>query len=347
MNHEMYMQRCLMLARMGAGKVAPNPMVGAVLVHNDVIIGEGYHQQWGGPHAEVVCIGAVKKEWKHLIPAATIYVSLEPCAHFGKTPPCADLIIMEDIKRVVVGCRDPFSQVYGKGIQKLKTAGIEVIVGVLEEECKQLNEHFFTHHNLRRPFITLKWAQTGNGKIANGNYRPLQISNAASVRMVHRLRSEHMSILVGTNTALFDDPALTTRHWPGKHPIRLVLDKTLRLPASLRLFDGEHPTIVFNYLRHSEHYNLRYFQLQQEGSMIQQMQQALYRLQIDSLLVEGGSQLLQSFIDAGIWDKAVVITNETMNVANGLDAPQLHHHTVIKHENMLHDTIRTYSNQFN
>ena len=347
MNHELYMQRCLMLAQMGAGKVAPNPMVGAVLVHNDVIIGEGYHGQWGGPHAEVVCINAVDENRKHLIPEATIYVSLEPCAHFGKTPPCADLIITEGIKKVVVGCSDPFSRVAGKGIRKLRAAGVEVVVGVLEEACKKLNEHFFTQHTLRRPFITLKWAQTANGKIANGNYRPLPISNGGSARLVHRLRSEHMSIMVGTNTALFDNPQLTTRHWPGKHPIRVVLDKMLRLPASLHLFDGEHPTLVFNYLRQSEHYNLRYYQLQKESSVIEQIIKALYNLQINSLLVEGGSQLLQSFIDAGLWDKAVVITNEKMNVPNGLDAPRLQHHAVTNYETIWDDTIRTYTNQLN
>ena len=347
MNHKLYMQRCLMLAQMGAGKVLANPMVGAVLVHENTIIGEGYHQEWGGAHAEVACLKSVKRELKYLIPEATLYVSLEPCAHFGKTPPCADLIIQKGIKKVVVGCRDPFKLVDGKGIEKLKRAGVEVVVGVLEEACIKLNAAFFTAHILQRPYITLKWAQTANGKMANGNFRPLQISNPYSARLVHKLRAENRAIMVGTNTALFDDPQLTTRYWPGPNPIRLVLDKTLRLPASLQLFNGEHPTIVFNYLKQSEHYNLKYYQLQKDGDDIEQVLQALYRLNINSLLVEGGSQLLQSFIDSGNWDRAIIITNENMNVANGLDAPRLHQHMVLKSETVFNDTIRTYSNLHN
>ena len=334
------MQRCLQLARMGAGAVAPNPMVGAVLVYNDVIIGEGYHRQWGGPHAEVECISSVKKECEHLIPQATLYVSLEPCAHFGKTPPCADLIVVQGIKKVVVGCRDPFSLVAGKGIEKLKAAGIEVIVGVLEKECTELNRHFFTYHTLQRPYITLKWAQSSNGCIANGNFKPL--SSTYTARLVHRWRSEHKAIMVGTNTALFDNPQLTTRYWPGKTPLRIVLDKTLRLPASLHLFDGQHPTVVFNCIQHSEHYNLTYCQLSREGNWMEQMVKALYHLKVDSLLVEGGTQLLQSFIDAGLWDEAKVITAEKLNVQNGISAPQLHHHQCTGHQTIFTDTIRTY-----
>jgi diaminohydroxyphosphoribosylaminopyrimidine deaminase/5-amino-6-(5-phosphoribosylamino)uracil reductase len=341
------MQRCLQLARMGAGAVAPNPMVGAVLVYNDVIIGEGYHRQWGGPHAEVECIRSVTKEAEHLIAQATLYVSLEPCAHFGKTPPCADLIIVQGIQKVVVGCRDPFSLVAGKGIEKLKAAGVEVVVGVLEKECIELNRHFFTYHTLHRPYITLKWAQTANGYIANGNFKPLAISNAYTARLVHRWRSQHKAIMVGTNTALFDDPQLTTRYWPGQHPLRVVVDKALRLPASLRLFDGQHPTLVFNCIQHSEHYNLTYYQLIREDDLVQQMVKALYNLKVDSLLVEGGAQLLQSFIDAGLWDEAIAITAESMNVKNGISAPQLHHHQCTKHETVFSDTIRTYTPHLN
>ena len=336
------MQRCLQLARMGAGAVAPNPMVGAVLVYNDVIIGEGYHRQWGGPHAEVECISSVKKECEHLIPQATLYVSLEPCAHFGKTPPCADLIVVQGIKKVVVGCRDPFSLVAGKGIEKLKAAGIEVVIGVLEKECTELNRHFFTYHTLQRPYITLKWAQSSNGCIANGNFKPLAISSTYTARLVHRWRSEHSAIMVGTNTALFDNPQLTTRYWPGKTPLRIVLDKTLRLPASLHLFDGQHPTLVFNCIQHSEHYNLTYYQLSREEDFMEQIAKALYHLKVDSLLVEGGTQLLQSFIDAGLWDEAKVITAEKMNVQNGISAPQLHHHQCTGHQTIFTDTIRTY-----
>lgn len=345
MMHEMYMQRCLMLARLGAGRVAPNPMVGAVLVHEGIIIGEGYHQKWGEAHAEVACVASVKRENKHLIPEATMYVSLEPCSHWGKTPPCADLILKEGIKKVVVGSTDPFSLVAGKGIEKLKSGGVEVTVGVLEEDCKRVNKHFFTFNNLHRPFITLKWAQTANGKIANGNYKPLPISNTYSARLVHRLRAEHSSILVGTNTALFDDPKLNTRHWPGSNPVRLVVDKTLRLPASLRLFDGQQPTIVFNLLRHQEHLNLMYYQISEDSNLVHQIVQALYHLKINSLLVEGGAQLLQSFIDAELWDEAIVITNEALSVTDGVPAPHLHTHKSVQHQALFGDTVHTYVHQ--
>ncbi len=341
------MHRCLQLARLGTGLVSPNPMVGAVLVNNDVIIGEGYHQQFGGPHAEVMCINSVAKEIKHLIPESTIYVSLEPCAHFGKTPPCADLLIHQNIKKVVVGCLDPHSKVAGKGIAKLQKSGAEVIVGVLEEECRHLNSHFFTYYTTHRPYITLKWAQTADCKIAQGNFRRLHISNEYSTRLVHRMRSRHMSILVGTNTALFDDPELTTRYWPGNTPVRIVVDKKLRLPASLKLFDGQHQTIVFNELRHQQHYNLSYYQLAEDSSLVQQIVGALYSLKINSLLVEGGTRLLQSFIDEGLWDEAVVITNEKLTAHNGLPAPQLQHQQIEKIERLQNDTIRTYSNYLN
>ena len=231
------MHRCLELAQLAAGNTAPNPMVGSVLVHNDKIIGEGYHQVYGQAHAEVNCISSVKPEHQGLIPQSTIYVSLEPCAHFGKTPPCADLIIKHQIPKVVVGCRDPFVQVNGKGIEKLQAAGIEVTVGVLEKECKELNKRFFTFHTEHRPYIILKWAQTADLKIAAEDYGRVLISNAQSNRIVHKWRSEEMAILVGTNTALFDDPELNTRLWPGGHPIRLVVDMNLRLPSSLKLFN--------------------------------------------------------------------------------------------------------------
>lgn len=237
-NDELYMQRCLQLAQLAAGHTAPNPMVGAVLVHDGVIIGEGYHKQYGGPHAEVNCINSVAEEHKHLIPSSFIYVSLEPCAHYGKTPPCADLIIRNKIPKVVVGCRDPFKQVDGKGIEKLVNAGIDVTVGVLEKECRQVNRRFFTFHTQHRPYVLLKWAQTGDGKIASYSEERLLISNDISNKLVHKWRSEEAAILVGTNTALMDNPSLTNRLWSGKSPIRLVIDMDLRLPKHLQLFNG-------------------------------------------------------------------------------------------------------------
>jgi diaminohydroxyphosphoribosylaminopyrimidine deaminase/5-amino-6-(5-phosphoribosylamino)uracil reductase len=342
--HEQYMDRCLQLAQMGQGRTAPNPMVGAVLVHEGVIIGEGYHEQYGQAHAEVNAIASVKEEHQHLIEQATLYVSLEPCAHFGKTPPCADLIIEKGIPKVVVGCRDPFPQVAGKGLEKLYKAGVEVVTGIREDECRVLNKRFFTFHTEHRPYVVLKWAQTSDGCIANGNYSRIRISNAYTNRLVHRWRSEEMAILVGTNTALFDDPELTTRLWPGGNPVRLVVDMNLRLPASLKLFNGEHKTIVFNKLRHSEHFNLLYYQVTDDVSIVQQVLNALYQLKIQSVLVEGGAALLQSFIDEGAWDEARTITNENLSVGNGLSAPVLRGAHIVHAEDVHADRIRYYRN---
>lgn len=348
------MRRCLELARLGAGHVAPNPMVGSVLVYEDRIIGEGYHQVYGQAHAEVNCINSVREEDRQLISRSTIYVSLEPCAHFGKTPPCADLIIAMKIPRAVVGCRDPFPQVNGKGIEKLLDAGVEVTVGVLEAECISLNERFFTFNTLHRPFIVLKWAQSGDGKIgggggalkgaAGGNERVL-ISNEYTNRLVHKWRSEEASILVGTRTALADDPALTARLWNGPNPVRLVIDKELRLPETLQLFDGKVRTIIFNLMRHEEGDSVSYYQLAEDTSLVHQLMMALYQLKIQSVLVEGGARLLQSFIDEGYWDEARVITNNELMLPGGLPAPVLGNIKPISHESLLSDTIRYYKHQ--
>lgn len=315
------MQRCLELARLGAGHVAPNPMVGAVLVHEDRIIGEGYHMQYGQAHAEVNCINSVDASDRALIPFSTIYVSLEPCAHFGKTPPCADRIIAEKIPSVVVGCRDPFPEVNGKGIGKLLAAGVEVIQPVKENECLDINKRFFTYHTKHRPYIILKWAQTSNGIIGNTDHSRLLISNDASNRLVHKWRSEEAAILVGTNTALFDDPSLTTRLWKGNNPVRLVVDRGLRLPASLQLFDGTVRTIVFNDHKYEEKDNLLYYQVTNDVSLVHQVCNALYQLNIQSVLIEGGTQLLQSFIDEKMFDEVRVITSGTVAPAAGIPAP--------------------------
>lgn len=341
--HEHFMDRCLQLAKLGQGHTATNPMVGSVLVHDGVIIGEGYHEQYGQAHAEVNCLASVKPEHVPLIEHSTLYVSLEPCAHLGKTPPCADLIVEKRVPRVVIGCRDPFPLVDGKGIEKLQAAGVDVVLGVLEEECRELNKRFFTFHTQHRPYIVLKWAQTSDGSIANGNYGRLQISNPMTNRLVHRWRSEEMGILVGTNTALFDDPELTTRLWPGANPVRLVVDMGLRLPASLKLFDGEHRTIVFNKLRHSEHYNLLYYQVTDDVSLVHQVVHALYQLKIQSVLVEGGAALLQSFIDEGMWDEARIITNESLSVSKGLPAPRIREARIRHVEDIATDRIRYYT----
>lgn len=351
--HETHMHRCLELAALAAGNVAPNPMVGSVLVYEDQIIGEGYHQQYGQAHAEVNCINSVRPEHLELISKSTLYVSLEPCAHFGKTPPCADLIIHHKIPRVVIGCRDPFVQVNGKGIEKLEAAGVEVLLGVLEADCKKLNKRFFTFHTQHRPYVILKWAQTSDGKIANKDYSRVLISNAGTNRIVHKWRSEEMAILVGTNTALFDDPELNTRLWPGSSPLRLVVDLHLRLPQSLKLFNGEVTTIVFNLHQHTlppekiEMTTLRekgvwYYQVTKEVSLVPQIMNALYQLSVQSVLVEGGSFLLQSFIDENSWDEARVITNETLEIGSGLPAPILKGQSLMASETIASDHIRYY-----
>jgi diaminohydroxyphosphoribosylaminopyrimidine deaminase / 5-amino-6-(5-phosphoribosylamino)uracil reductase len=327
---EQFMHRCLELARPGRGRVAPNPMVGAVLVHDGRIIGEGYHQQFGGPHAEVNCLASVKDEYRHFIKESTLYVSLEPCAHFGKTPPCTDLIISQRIPEVVIGCRDPFEQVNGKGIEKLRAAGISVTMSSLETECENLNKSFFTFHKEHRPYIILKWAQTADRKIANNTGERLYISNAQTNRLVHQWRSEEASILVGANTALADDPSLTNRLAPGNTPLRLVLDKALKVPATSHLLDGAVPTIVFNLLRHSidqawisNRQGVAYYKMEEDRGVVQQMMDGLYTLGINSVMVEGGSRLLQSFIDEEYWDEARIITNHNLFAGPGLAAPQL------------------------
>lgn len=344
--HHQYMQRCLELAAKGAGNVAPNPMVGAVLVYIDEIIGEGWHKQYGEPHAEVNAIQqAIQKGQLNLISQSTLYVSLEPCAHFGKTPPCADLIIQHQIPKVVIGCRDPFIEVNGKGIEKLQAAGVEVELGVLEEECKVLNKRFFTFHTQQRPYIILKWAETADGFIAPlaGVEEPrLLISNEYSNRIVHQWRSEEAAILVGTNTALLDDPALTTRLWPGKSPIRLVIDMHLRLPTTLKILDGEVRTIVFNAEKQEERENLLYYKLENYNDVIDQLKKAFYQLNIQSVLVEGGAQLLQSFIDAGLWDEARIIKNSKLKIQNGLNAPIFKNALEVFSQRNLSDTITIY-----
>lgn len=362
--HESFMYRCLELAKQGAGYVTPNPMVGAVLVHKEKIIGEGYHQQYGQAHAEVNCIRSVREEDLYLIPQSTLYVSLEPCAHYGKTPPCADLIIQQKIPKVVIACRDPFKQVDGKGIEKLQAAGIEVIFGMLEKEAKKLNIRFFTFHTKHRPYIILKWAQTADKKIApqisgtpntppsEGEAR-LLISNEYTNRLVHKWRSEEASILVGTNTALLDDPELTTRSWPGPSPIRLVVDMNLRLPKDLKLFNEKAPTIIFNTKKHDiENFSpspsgmagVGLYQVTEDVNLVHQIVYALYQMKIQSVLVEGGAKLLQSFIDENLWDEIRKIENEELRIENGLAAPVFTGEKKILEEKLLTDKIEIFIN---
>jgi len=364
------MRRCLELAKLGAGNVAPNPMVGAVLVNDDHVIGEGYHQVYGGPHAEPNSLSSVSKENKDLIARSVMYVSLEPCAHFGKTPPCADLIIKHKIPKVVVGCRDPFKEVNGTGIEKLLLAGIEVEQGVLEEKCRELNKRFFTFHTQHRPYIILKWAQTANGFIARPPLAPpkdenraqtsrignanvgqssttvgtgrFYITNEFTNRLVHKWRSEEAAILVGTNTALMDDPQLTTRLWPGNNPTRLVIDMDLKIPATSKIFNSEAKTVVFNKLKHEEKENIFFYQVTDDVSIVHQVCNALYQLKILSVIVEGGARLLQSFIDEGTWDEARVIANRQLTIGNGLPAPLLTNCEETGEQNIFSDAIHFY-----
>jgi diaminohydroxyphosphoribosylaminopyrimidine deaminase / 5-amino-6-(5-phosphoribosylamino)uracil reductase len=366
--HEQYIYRCLELAKPGAGYVAPNPMVGAVLVYNDCIIGEGYHQLYGEAHAEVNCVGeAISNGQTDTIPQSTLYVSLEPCAHFGKTPPCTDLIIKHRIPKVVIGCRDPFPAVNGKGIEKLKAAGVEVETGILEKECKELNKRFFTFHTKHRPYIILKWAETGDGFIAppnpaeggtfeNSENKRLLISNEYTNRLVHKWRSEEAAILVGTNTAMNDDPELTTRLWPGHSPVRLIVDMNLRLPSSLKIFNGAATTIVFNTKMHSNESEWSipsltergpgagslYYQVTEDVSLVHQIVNALYQLQIQSVIVEGGASLLHSFIDEDMWDEARIISNGQLAIGKGLEAPQLKKSLKSEEQNVFSDKIEIF-----
>lgn len=336
------MQRCLHLAELGAGCVAPNPMVGAILVHQGRIIGEGYHRQYGEPHAEVNCINSVLEEDLPLISQSTLYVSLEPCSHFGKTPPCADLIIDMKIPEVVIACRDIYSEVNGLGIKKLIHSGVIVVEGVLEKEARELNKRFFTFHRLQRPYVILKWAQSSDHFIAGPERSVVKISNEYANRLVHKWRSEEASLLVGTHTALYDNPALTTRLWTGSDPVRLVIDKELMLPASLQLFDRKVKTFVFNYVNNETNEMLSYIQLNREEDMLEQIMKVLYLKKIISILVEGGAGLLGSFFKAGLWDEARVITNKDLTIGNGTEAPQLRNAVLFHTAHLLNDEVSYY-----
>ena len=319
-----YMQRCLELAALGLGEVAPNPMVGCVVVHNGKIIGEGYHQKYGEAHAEVNAIRSVKN--KELLGASTLYVTLEPCAHFGKTPPCSDLIIESRIPRVVVGTVDPFAKVAGKGIEKMHKAGIKVEVGLLENECRELNRRFFTFHEKKRPYIILKWAQTADGFIdreRNGNSKgPTWITNDLARRLVHKQRTEEAAILIGTNTAEKDNPSLTVREWKGNQPLRMALDRTGRLSDKLHLFDEAAPTLIFTANEKPSKQSVSFVKINFEENPLPQILDYLYRNDIQSVIVEGGTRLLASVISSGLWDEAHVYQGNQF-FGNGIKAPSI------------------------
>lgn len=338
---EIYMHRCIQLARNGLCGAAPNPMVGAVIVCDGKIIGEGYHAKCGEAHAEVNAIRSVKNQ--ELLKRSTIYVSLEPCAHYGKTPPCADLIVEKQLKRVVVGCQDPFAKVDGKGIEKLRQAGIEVTVGVLETECLELIERFVTYHARKRPFITLKWAQSEDGFIDLNRTagEPVKLSNDFTSMLVHKRRAEHDAILVGTRTALLDNPSLNVRNWYGKSPLRLVIDRNLTLPSHLKLFDGSQPTILFTAQRKENLHHVEYVTLDFSQSILPQIVEALHARKIQSLLVEGGAMLHQSFIADNLWDEAFVEV-APIALGSGVKSPSLPDEMLVETKKVNGHVIRRY-----
>jgi len=322
--HGIYMERCIQLALKGLGNVAPNPMVGCVIVSRGKIIGEGYHEYYGGPHAEVNAIHSAEN--KELLKDSVLYVSLEPCNHHGKTPPCSDLIIKYKIPEVVIGCTDSFEKVAGKGIEKLKNAGIKVTTGVLENECRKLNKRFFTFHEKKRPYIILKWAQTEDGFISKfpediKSKSDNWITGEESKILAHQLRASEQAILIGTNTVKIDNPELTTRLATGKNPLRIIIDKNLILPENLNVFDKSTPTLVINHFKNEMHQNLEYIKTDWKN-VAEEIITVLYKKGITSLIVEGGSKTLNAFISANIWDEAMVFTGNK-KFEKGIKAPSV------------------------
>ena len=317
MNHEIYMQRCLDLAQKALGKTYPNPMVGCVIVHNEVIIGEGFHDKAGEAHAEINAVNSVKNP--ELLKESTIYVSLEPCAHFGKTPPCANKIVEIGFKKVVIGTLDSHDKVNGKGKQIIEDAGIEVVSGVLEEECQELNKRFFTFHQKQRPFIILKWAASADGFL-DKDFKPTKIGNPLTKQFVHQLRSQEHAILVGTQTALTDNPRLTTREVVGRNPVRILIDFELKVPQAFNLYNKEAQTIIFNSDKESIEENITSIKIPREG-FLENLMQKLFEQQIQSVIIEGGRFTLQQFIDKNLWDETIIIKNEKLHLLNGTNAP--------------------------
>jgi len=344
MIHQLYMQRCIDLAQKGMGAVAPNPMVGAVLVYENRIIGEGWHQQFGGPHAEVHCIQSVANEDKQFIPQSTLYVSLEPCNHYGKTPPCSDLIIHSQIKKVVIACTDPFEKVNGSGIKKLEDNKVEVITGILEKEAIQLNKRFFIFHQQQMPYVILKWAESNDGFIAKPQGKPVKISNHITNKLVHKWRSEEAAIVVGTNTVLNDNPSLTTRNWQGKNPLRIYIDKRLRVDAKYKILDNSTDTLILNLEKNEKVGVNEFVMIHEETSLVEELLQLLYKKGIQSLIVEGGTNLLQSFIESNCWHEARVIKNTELILQEGISSPTLKNKIRFKQESIRKDEINYYLN---
>ncbi|WP_430425502.1 bifunctional diaminohydroxyphosphoribosylaminopyrimidine deaminase/5-amino-6-(5-phosphoribosylamino)uracil reductase RibD [Maribacter litoralis] len=345
---EKYLFRCIEIAKNGLGTTAPNPMVGAVIVREDKIIGEGFTSAYGGSHAEVNAINSVSNA--DLLKSSTIYVTLEPCSHYGKTPPCADLIIKMGIPRIVIGLKDPHEKVAGNGIKKLKEAGCEVQVGILQKECEAHHKRFLTFFTKKRPYIILKWAETADGFIApeptrrGEEKKPFWITNTKSRQLVHKWRSEELGILVGTNTVLADNPKLNVREWTGKAPTRIILDRNLKVSSDYHVFDGTQKTIVCTEINDSERYieGVIYKVLDFKNELPKQLCKVMYEEQIQSVIIEGGSQTLQSFIVANLWDEARIFKG-TNNFTNGITAPKVAG-PILVHTSILTDQLTIVRN---
>lgn len=338
-----YIKRCLELAQKAKGFTAPNPMVGAVLVYQNEIIGEGWHQQYGEVHAEVNCLESVSEANKQFIPESTMYVSLEPCAHQGKTPSCAKRLVAEKVKAVIVCNDDPFEQVRGKGFQILNEHGIVTQKNILEQEGRWVNRRFFCFHKNKRPYIILKWAQTQNGFFAPSDGSRLQMSNLHSQQLVHKWRTEEAAILVGFNTAMNDDPSLTARLWKGKNPFRIFIDRNLKVPKSHNLYNNETTTWVINTVKNKVENNTHFIQLEFDETLLRQLLQELYQQNGQSLIVEGGANLLQQFIDKGLWDEARIFETENL-LSEGIFAPKVINANYAFNTNIGNDILQVWVN---
>ncbi len=345
--HEKYIKRCIELAKNGIVAARPNPSVGCVIVFDDRIIAEGYTSTYGGHHAEVNAINAVKEH--SLLKKATLYVSLEPCNHYGKTPPCSDLIVKSGIKKVVIGCIDPHNKVAGTGIEKLKSNGCEVLVGVLEEACIAANRRFFTFHTQKRPYIILKWAQTKDGFIdrirpENDEIQPNWITNKHSRQLVHKWRAAEAGILIGTNTAINDNPQLDARDWHGNNPVRIVLDRSLRIPKSYHIYNGKMSTIILTEKEPEQtSKEVMYITLDFSINIAEQVCEILFEHQLQSVFIEGGKQTLQTFIDANLWDEARVFVGDT-SFDQGLKGPMISG-KIVSENNIQSDMLRILYNE--
>jgi diaminohydroxyphosphoribosylaminopyrimidine deaminase/5-amino-6-(5-phosphoribosylamino)uracil reductase len=344
------MQRCLDLAKNGLRAAMPNPSVGAVLVHNGRIIGEGFTSPFGGPHGEVNCVNSVKEEDRHLIPESTLYVSLEPCSYYGKTPPCCDLIIQQQIHNIVVGTLDPNEKVAGNGIRKLQQAGRNVIVGILEKECREFNRRFFTFHEKKRPYIILKWAESADGYLSpdaaarhETEKKPVWITNAYSRQLVHKWRTDEMAILAGTQTVLDDNPQLDARDWTGPNPVRIVLDRNNRIPDTYFVKNNKIKTIILTEKANLTNLeNCLYEKITFNESLPATIAEVLYRHNLQSVIIEGGRQTLQTFIDSGLWDEARIFKGETI-FHEGIKAPVLHA-TLSERQAIINDELLIFRN---